>query len=155
MTGWKTPWSASTNPSTWYAQFDRKQFEGIFTGEPGNFERKSEGFYPTVDNQYIRTFINRKFGPIYILRGKLPKTPKTMSGESVMKVKGFDMRYWSICSQKGAANTMVTKCLNDEEVVTDKDRNYVIAFSRAADRPRPRRQQVPLAWHRPHRRPAL
>ena len=29
----------ATNPSTWYAQFDRKQFEGIFTGEPGNFER--------------------------------------------------------------------------------------------------------------------
>jgi hypothetical protein len=136
----------ATNPSTWYAQFDRKQFEGIFTGEPGNFDRKSEGFYPTVDNQYVRTFINRKFGPVYVLRGKLPRTPKTMDGEPLMKVKGFDMRYWSICSQKGAANTMVLKCLNDEQVVTDKDRNYVIAFSRAADRPRTAYPECGINW---------
>ena len=136
----------ATNPSTWYAQFDRKQFEGIFTGEPGNYERKSEGFYPTVDNQYIRTFINRKFGPVYVLRGKLPKTPKTMNGDPVMSVKGAEMRYWSICSQKGAANTMVSKCLNDEQMVVDKDRNYILAFSRAADRPRTAYPQCGVNW---------
>lgn len=136
----------ATNPSTWYAQFDRKQFEGIFTGAIGNFDRKSEGFYPTVDNQYVRTFINRKFGPVYVLRGKLPVTPRTMDGEPVMKVKDADMRYWSICSQKGAANTMVLKCLNDEQIVTDKDRNYVIAFSRAADRPRNAYPECGINW---------
>ncbi len=136
----------ATRPSTWYAQFDRKQFEGIFTGEVGNFERKSEGFYPTVDNQYIRTFINRKFGPIYVLRGKLPVTPKTMSGEPVMNSKAADMRYWSICSQHGAANTTVVKCFNDEEVVTNKDRDYIIAFSRAADRPRTAYPECGVNW---------
>ena len=136
----------ATRPSTWYAQFDRKQFEGIFTGEVGNFERKSEGFYPTVDNQYIRTFINRKFGPIYVLRGKLPVTPKTMSGDAVMNSKSADMRYWSICSQHGAANTTALKCLNDEEVVTNKDRVYTIAFSRAADRPRTAYPECGINW---------
>lgn len=136
----------ATRPSTWYAQFDRKQFEGIFTGEVGNFERKSEGFYPTVDNQYIRTFINRKFGPIYVLRGILPKTPKTMGGDPVMNTKDADMRYWSICSQHGAANTTVVKCLNDEEVVTGKDRNYIIAFSRASDRPRTAYAECGINW---------
>ncbi|MEQ1515044.1 MAG: hypothetical protein ABL931_00985 [Usitatibacteraceae bacterium] len=136
----------ATRPSTWYAQFDRKQFEGIFTGAVGNFERKSEGFYPTVDNQYIRTFINRKFGPIYVLRGTLPKTPKTMSGEARMNVKDADMRYWSICSQRGASNTTVLKCLNDEEVVVNKDRNYIIAFSRAADRPRTAFAECGINW---------
>ena len=136
----------ATRPSTWYAQFDRKQFEGIFTGEIGNFERKSEGFYPTVDNQYIRTFINRKFGPVYVLRGKLPVTPRTMDGDAVMKTKAADLRYWSICSQHGAANTTVVKCLNDEEVVTDKDRVYTIAFSRAADRPRSAYPECGINW---------
>ncbi|MDE2372110.1 MAG: hypothetical protein KGN16_24280 [Burkholderiales bacterium] len=136
----------ATRPSTWYAQFDRKQFEGIFTGAVGNFERKSEGFYPTVDNQYIRTFINRKFGPVYVLRGTLPTTPRTMDGEPRMEVRGKDMRYWSICSQHGAANTTVVKCLNDEEVVTDKNRHYVIAFSRAADRPRTAFAECGINW---------
>lgn len=137
----------ATRPSTWYAQFDRKQFEGIFTGEVGNFERKSEGFYPTVDNQYIRTFINRKFGPIYVLRGTLPKTPKTMSGDAVMNTKDADMRYWSICSQHGAANTTVVKCLNDEEVITSgAQRSYIIAFSRAADRPRVAYPECGINW---------
>ena len=136
----------ATRPSTWYAQFDRKQFEGIFTGEIGNFERKSEGFYPTVDNQYVRTFINRKFGPIYVLRGKLPKTPKTMDGNPRMEMAGADMRYWSICSQKGAANTMVLACFNDETLVTDKDRNYVVVFSRKADRPRSAYQECGINW---------
>ena len=136
----------ATRPSTWYAQFDRKQFEGIFTGDIGNFERKSEGFYPTVDNQYVRTFINRKFGPVYVLRGTLPKTPKTMSGDKVMNMGDADMRYWSICSQHGAANTTVVKCLNDEEVITGKDRNYVIAFSRASDRPRTAYPECGINW---------
>ncbi|MBL0089636.1 MAG: hypothetical protein IPP44_24365 [Ideonella sp.] len=136
----------ATRPSTWYAQFDRKQFEGIFTGAVGNFERKSEGFYPTVDNQYIRTFINRKFGPVYVLRGRLPVTPKTMNGDAVMNVRGADLRYWSICSQHGAANTTVLKCLNDEEVVTNKERNYIIAFSRAADRPRTAYPECGVNW---------
>jgi hypothetical protein len=137
----------ATRVSSWYAQFDRKQFEGIFTGEVGNFARKSEGFYPTVDNQYVRTFINRKFGPVYVLRGTLPKTPRTMNGDPVMKTKDADMRYWSICSQHGAANTTVVKCLNDEEVVTAGDqRNYVIAFSRASDRPRTAYPECGVNW---------
>ncbi len=136
----------ATRPSTWYAQFDRKQFEGIFTGEVGNFERKSEGFYPTVDNQYIRTFINRKFGPVYVLRGQLPRTPHTMGGDPVMNTRDVDMQYWSICSQHGAANTTVVKCLNDEEVITSKDRSYVIAFSRVSDRPRTAYPECGINW---------
>lgn len=137
----------ATRVSTWYAQFDRKQFEGIFTGEVGNFERKSEGFYPTVDNQYVRTFINRKFGPIYVLRGTLPKTPKTMGGDPVMNVKDADMRYWSLCSQRGASNTTVLKCLNDEEMITfGSQRNYIVAFSRASDRPRTAYPECGINW---------
>lgn len=137
----------ATRPATWYAQFDRKQFESIFTGVPtGDYSRKSEGFYPTTDNTYIRTFYNRKFGPVFVIRGKLPVTPKTMNGDKIMNVKDADMRYWSICSQKGAANTMVIKCLNDEEVVIDKDRNFVIAFSKAADRPRTAYPECGINW---------
>ena len=136
----------ATRPSTWYAQFDRKQFEGIFTGDVGSFDRKSEGFYPTVDNQYVRTFINRKFGPIYVLRGTLPLTPKTMNGEAVMNTKDADLRYWSLCSQHGAANTTVLKCLNDEEMVINKSRQYVVAFSRASDRPRTAYPECGINW---------
>lgn len=136
----------ATNPATWYAQFERAQYEAIFTGAVGEYTRKSEGFYPTVDNNYMRTFINRKFGVIYVMRGKLPKTPKTMNGDPVMDMKDADMRYWSMCSQNGSANTMVLKCLNDEEMVTDKDRNYTLVVSRAADRPRTAFPECGVNW---------
>ncbi len=140
----------ATNPPTWYAQFDRVQFESIFTGDTSknDYSRKSQGFFPTVDNQYVRTFFNRKFGPIFVLRGKKPRTPKTMSGDAAMEMNNVDMRYWSICSQKGAASTMVTQCLNDEQIVTDKDGNYLIAVSRAADRPRTAYPECGINWLR-------
>ena len=45
----------------------------------------------------------------------------------------MDMRHWFISTQKGAANTMVLKSLHDEQIVTDKDGNDIICFSREAE----------------------
>ena len=97
----KGPTFPATNPPTFYQQLDREALYDIYRGNPPRADaRKSEGgFYPNLDNQYIRTFINRKFGPVYVLHGTLPKTPKTMNGDAVMNTKDADMRYWSICSQ--------------------------------------------------------
>ncbi|WP_310566018.1 hypothetical protein [Hydrogenophaga sp.] len=137
----------ATLPSTWYSVFGRKEIEGLFTGEIVTGGRKSEGFYPTVDNQYIRTFTNRKFGPVYVMRGTMPSTPKTVNGDKVMNTKDADLRYWSICSQRGFANTTVVQCLHDEEMVTfGPERNYIIAFSRASDRPRSAYAECGINW---------
>jgi hypothetical protein len=56
------------------------------------------------------------------------------------------MRYWSICSNQGFANTRVNDCLFDEEIPLDGDGFYTVMISRAEDRPRNAIKQCGIAW---------
>jgi hypothetical protein len=136
----------ATNPPTWYQQLDRDALYGMYTGNPPKADaRKSEGgFYPNLDNQYIRTIVNRKLGKVLVLRGKAPSTPKTLHGEA--KMGTGDLRYWSFCSNQGFANTRVNGCVHDETVPVGPDGFYTIVLSRAADRPRNAITQCGVAW---------
>ena len=140
------PLHPSTNPPTWYQQLDREALYAIYTGEPLKAEaRKSEGgFYPNLDNQYIRTIINRKFGKVFVVRGKAPTTPRTYRGD--VKMGEGELRYWSFCSNQGFANTRVNDCVHDERVPIGPDGFYTIVLSRAADRPRNANVQCGVAW---------
>lgn len=137
-------WPAKVKPE-WHIQLDRPSLIGIYTGEINNDTRRSEGgFYPNPDNNYIRTVINLRHGPILLLRGKMPRTPRTVQGEARM-TEG-DIRYWSICSNQSFANTRVNDCLFDEEVPTDKDGRYTIVISKEKDRPRNAVPECGIAW---------
>jgi hypothetical protein len=57
-----------------------------------------------------------------------------------------DMRYWSICSNQGFANTRVNDCLFDEEIPLDENGFYTVMLSRAADRPRNATRECGIAW---------
>ncbi len=138
-------WPAKEKPE-WHIQLDRKALLGIYTGEIDPDARRSEGgFFPNLDNQYVRTVINRRHGKVLMLRGKMPTTPRTYYGDE--KAQGdTDMRYWSICSNQSFANTRVNDCLFDEEVPLDKNGFYTIAVSRAEDRPRNAVKRCGIAW---------
>ena len=137
-------WPA-TVPPTWYLQYDRDFLLGIYTGQPPKSLRKSTGgFYPNLDNNYVRTIINRKHGKVFVLQGKLPTTPKTYHGDELM-TKG-DMVYWSICSNQGFANTRVNDCLFDEQVPVNQNGEYTIVVSRKEDRPRNAYLECGVGW---------
>ena len=143
--GGKPPYFPATNPLTWYVQYDRKFLLGIYTGEKPAGARKSEGgFFPNPDNNYIRTIVNRGYGSVLMLRGRMPTTPKTLDGEAVMSAG--QLRYWSICSNQSFANTRATACLFDEEVPLDSKGYYTIVISREADRPRNAIAACGVAW---------
>lgn len=132
-------------PARWFIQLDRPSLLGIYTGKINEDARRSEGgFYPNLDNYYIRTIINRKHGKVFMVRGKMPVTPKTFHGDDFME-EG-DMRYWSICSNQGFANTRVNDCLFDEEVPLDANGFYTVMISRADDRPRNAIKRCGIAW---------
>ena len=132
-------------PAKWFIQLDRASLLGIYTGDINDDARRSEGgFYPNLDNHYIRTIINRKHGKVFMVRGKMPVTPKTYHGDDYME-EG-QMRYWSICSNQGFANTRVNDCLFDEEIPLDGDGFYTVMISRAEDRPRNAIKQCGIAW---------
>jgi hypothetical protein len=137
-------WPAEV-PAKWYIQLDRASLLGIYTGDINEDAKRSEGgFYPNLDNHYIRTIVNRKHGKVFMVRGKMPQTPRTYGGDDYMQ-EG-DMRYWSICSNQGFANTRVNDCLFDEEIPLDQNGFYTVMFSRASDRPRNATRECGIAW---------
>tara|TARA_B100000809_G_C15057034_1_gene501019 strand:- start:248 stop:1375 length:1128 start_codon:yes stop_codon:yes gene_type:complete len=137
-------WPA-TVPPTWYLQYDRDFLLGIYNGQLPKSRRKSTGgFYPNLDNNYVRTIINRKHGKVFVMRGKLPKTPKTYHGDEFM-TKG-ELVYWSICSNQGFANTRVNDCLFDEQVPVNNNGEYIIVVSREEDRPRNAYPECGFGW---------
>ncbi len=137
-------WPAEV-PAKWYIQLDRASLLGIYTGDINEDARRSEGgFYPNLDNHYIRTIVNRKHGKVFMVRGKMPRTPTTFGGDDYMEEA--DLRYWSICSNQGFANTRVNDCLFDEEIPLDENGFYTVMVSRAADRPRNAIKECGIAW---------
>jgi hypothetical protein len=135
----------ATNPPTWYLQYDRQFLLGIYNGQPPASARKSTGgFYPNVDNNYVRTIVNRKFGKVFVMRGKLPETPLTWNGNEEMSAG--QLVYWSVCSNQGFANTRVNDCLFDEQVPINANREYMIVVSREEDRPRNARPECGIGW---------
>jgi hypothetical protein len=140
------PTFPATNPPTWHQQLDRDALYGIYLNKPpAEGARKSEGgFYPNLDNQYIRAIINRKLGRVFMLRAKAPSTPRTIHGD--VKMGSGDLRYWSYCSNQGFANTRVNDCVHDENLPVGPDGYYTLVLSRKADRPRNAIAQCGVAW---------
>lgn len=132
-------------PAEWFIQLDRESLLGIYTGYINPDARRSEGgFYPNLDNHYIRTIINRKHGKVFMVRGKAPTTPKTFDGDAVMG--DGELRYWSICSNQGLSNTRVNDCLFDEEIPLDSRGFYTVIVSREEDRPRNAVRECGIGW---------
>ena len=141
-----SPTFPATTVPTFYQQLDRDALYGIYEGRaPKADARKSEGgFYPNLDNQYIRTILNRKLGKVFMLRAKAPTTPRTFQGNAAMG-EG-ELRYWSWCSNQGFANTRVNACAYDEQIPTGPDGYYTLVVSRKEDRPRNARAECGVAW---------
>lgn len=142
----KGPTFPATMPPTWYQQLDRDALYGMYLGTPPKPNaRKSEGgFYPNLDNQYIRTILHRKLGKVFVLRAKAPTTPRTVAGAE--RMGDGELRYWSWCSNQGFANTRVNACVHDENIPVGTDGFYTLVVSRVADRPRNAIHQCGVAW---------
>ncbi len=143
------PGKPDTHPAKevpeWHIQLDRKALLGMYTGDIDVNARRSEGgFFPNLDNQYIRTIINTRFGDVLVIRGKAPTTPTTFKGDKTMGTG--DMRYWSMCSNQGFANTRVNDCVFDEQVPLDAKGYYTIMVSKKKDRPRVAHTECGIAW---------
>lgn len=135
----------ATNPPTWYIQYDREYLYSLYTGKPlANPKRSTGGFYPNLDNQYIRTIVSRKLGKVFVIRGKAPTTPRTYNGDTSMG--SGDLRYWSMCSNQGFANTRVNACAYDEHIPVGPDGFYTIVVSRKEDRPRNAINECGITW---------
>jgi F5/8 type C domain len=101
---------------------------------PGNYE-------PHATSNNYATYLGRNLavppGHVAVLVGKMPTFPKTRSGEVILPQA--QVRYWSICgydNSLAAPNPgSVINAIMDEDVQLDRERNYLIVYSRLEDRP--------------------
>jgi hypothetical protein len=99
--------------------------------------------------QYMFVFLSRKFGPVYVMRGKMPTFPNTYAGAGG---KGLEVmpeaqtQYWSLVSCESVPSGQIVDGLTDMQVPLDKDRNYTIVYSRKEDRPANATPENGVAW---------
>lgn len=102
------------------------------------------GYFSTLDNTYMSTYIDKRFGDVLVLQAKAPTTPQTLAGSAVMQ--SAQLRYWSLCKYRSLSDTAVDSCLYDEQVPTDKAGEYTIVISSAAKRPINAKAECGVAW---------
>jgi hypothetical protein len=101
-------------------------------------------FYNNLDARYLAASYSFAFGRVLVIRGKLPKTPRTHDGEQ--RMGGGQLREWDMCTEESLAFTRTYRCLYDEQLPLAKGRRYVIVVAHAADRPRNARKACGVAW---------
>jgi hypothetical protein len=90
-----------------------------------------------------------KKGKVFVFTGKLPTFPDTRMGAA--KMEKAECRYWSLTSYDtdwpfekiiGMENTSVM----DDEIVLDKERHFVLVYSRKEDRPANATKENGVTW---------
>lgn len=101
------------------------------------------------ETQYMLLHLSRKFGPVYVMQGKMPTFPNTYAGASG---KGLEImptaqtQYFSLVSCEAAPSGQIVDGLTDMQVPLDNDGNYTIVYSRKEDRPANATLENGIAW---------
>jgi hypothetical protein len=99
--------------------------------------------------EYLVTYLSRKFGPVYVMRGKMPAFPNTYAGaggKGLEVMPDAQTQYWSLVSCESAPSGQIVDGLTDMQVPLDKDGNYTIVYSRKEDRPANATPENGVAW---------
>ena len=142
------PWGKL--PKEWVARpirkADREHFRrGPEMPPPGNYECTASCC--NYINYLVRPISLGK-GKVIVLTGRLPKTPRTRNGETVMTKA--ECRYWSIARTANSPDKVfpciLYGCLMDDEIVLDTQRRYAIVYSRKEDRPSNAIKAAGVTW---------
>ena len=99
--------------------------------------------------QYLITWLSRKFGPVYVMRGRMPTFPNTFAGSDGRGLEVMpeaQTRYWSLVSCEAAPSGQIVDGVTDMQVPLDRDGNYTIVVSRPEDRPANATAANGVAW---------
>jgi hypothetical protein len=102
------------------------------------------GFYSNRDSAYVYGHLSRGYGPVLVLRGKLPTFPHTRNHQRVMG-RG-QLRFWSLCMYESRVTTRYMDCLADRQVAIDRRRRYTVVVSRRGDRPKNAVRRCGFSW---------
>jgi hypothetical protein len=100
--------------------------------------------YSNRDSAYIYTHLAEEFGPVFVLRAKLPRTPTTRDGRE--RMGGGQMRFWSLCTNESRVTDFSRDCYADRQVPVDDHRMFTIAVSKPENRPANARKRCGFGW---------
>ena len=103
------------------------------------------GFYSALDNVYMSTYVDKRYGETLVVRGQAPRTPRTHKGAATMDAN-VDLRYGSVCKYRSIADGAVDPCVYDEQVPADAAGRYAIVVSTPTARPSNARTECGVAW---------
>jgi len=98
---------------------------------------------------YMFLQLSRKFGPVYVMRGKMPSFPNTYAGaggKGLAVMPAAQTQYWSLVSAEAMPSGQIVDALTDMQVPLDKEGNYTIVYSRKEDRPANATAANGVAW---------
>jgi hypothetical protein len=98
---------------------------------------------------YLIAYISRKFGPVFVMRGKMPTFPNTFAGadgNGLATMPAANLQYWSVCTLASAPSGELWDGLFDMQVPLDKDGKYTIVVSRPEDRPKNATPENGVDW---------
>ena len=107
------------------------------------------GFGGSSNILYVFSWVSRAFGPVLVLRGKMPKFPNTFAGnggKGLETMTDWETRYWSIVICEAPPSGLSNDGLSDMQVPLDEDGNYTIVVSREEDRPANATEENGVAW---------
>jgi hypothetical protein len=105
------------------------------------------GGNPTT--QYLYLTLSRKFGPVYVMRGKMPDFPNTYAGaggQGLEVMPEAQTQYWSLVSGEAAPSGHIVDGLTDMQVPVDSNGYYTVVYSRKEDRPANATVENGIAW---------
>ena len=103
------------------------------------------GFYSNRDNAYIFAHLSRKFGPVLVVRGRLPVVPRTYDRQR--RMEAGQLRFWSLCTGESRVTLRTPDCVADRELPIDPERavhGRRVAARRTARRTR--RERCGISW---------
>lgn len=104
---------------------------------------KLGGFLSNIDNAYTLATASRGIGPVVVLEGRAPATPRTLDGRPVME--DGQVRYWSLCENEFASQRVID-CVYDEQVRTDARGRFTVVMSEPEQRPANAKPECGVNW---------
>lgn len=101
------------------------------------------------EGPYLVTYLSRRYGPVYVMQGKMPTFPDTYAGKDdrgAATMPAAQTQYWSLVSCESVPSGQVVDGLTDFQIPLDADRNYTIVVSRPEDRPKNATLENGVAW---------
>ena len=121
------------NPAVLERYFNNKwNLFGIFKSPEDRAKIPSHvetGFGGDPVTLFLMAFVSRLFGPVLVIRGKMPQYPDTLLGENghgLETMTDWESRYWSVIMSEAPPSGMGTDALSRHAGAAGRGRNYTI-----------------------------